>query len=71
MRKPHLLNLSPNWIANCLAAILQVSGGFVHDLVMFRKARQMSLVTASSLGKCPRFFGTLRSYICKLSMRCG
>ena len=38
-RQPHLLNLYPNWMANWLAAILQVSGGFVHDLVMFRKAR--------------------------------
>ena len=38
-RQPHLLNLSPNWIANWLAAILQVSGGFFHDFVMFRKAR--------------------------------
>ena len=28
----------------------------------------MSLVAASSLGKCPRFFNTLRSCICKLSM---
>ena len=38
-RQPHLLNLCPNWMANWLAAILQVSGGFVHDLVMLRKAR--------------------------------
>ena len=30
---------APNWIANWLAAILQVSGGFVHRLVMLRKAR--------------------------------
>ena len=37
--QPHLLNLSPNWIANWLAAILHVSGVFFHDLVMFRKAR--------------------------------
>jgi hypothetical protein len=35
-RQPYLLNLCSNWMANWLAAILQVSGGF-HDLVMFRK----------------------------------
>ena len=40
-------------MANWLAAILQVSGGFFHDLVMLRKARKMSFVAASSLGKCP------------------
>src|SRR4029077_18991359 len=58
-------------MSNWLAAIVQVSGGFFHDLVMFRKARKMSLVAASSLGKCPRFFNTLRSCICKLSMAGG
>src|SRR6476659_6835756 len=40
-------------MANWLAATLQVSGGFFHDLVMLRKARKMSFVAASSLGKCP------------------
>ena len=38
-RQAHFVNLSPNWIANCRTAAFQVTGGFFHFLVMFRKAR--------------------------------
>ena len=34
-----LVSLSPNWMANWVAAVLQVTGGFFHCLVMFRKTR--------------------------------
>ena len=38
-RQARFVNLSPNWIANCRTAAFQVTGGFFHFLVMFRKAR--------------------------------
>jgi|GEM_PF-4995069 len=62
------LNRSPNCIANCALASAQAMGGFFHLAVRLRNASQISLVAASSLGKCPLFRIALRTPLCRLSM---
>ncbi len=42
---------------------LQCCAGTFHPRTMFRKAKYISLATASSLGKWPRLFNTFRSFM--------
>jgi hypothetical protein len=63
-----LTHPSPYSIANWFIADFHSLLARFQSAVMLRKASQISLVAASSLGKCPRLLMILRNRECTLSM---